>query len=104
MGLDNYKTLIDDEKFAQALSNTALYTVIGVPLQIILGLGLALMLGRVRAFRGISLLGTVLRTLCHAHCGGGLGMAVGLQPAIWSGEYSLGWLHLPPQSFLTSPD
>ena len=36
VGLDNYRELFQDAKFGQALKNTALYTLIGVPAQIAL--------------------------------------------------------------------
>ena len=53
VGLDNYRELFQDAKFGQALKNTALYTLIGVPAQIALGLGIALLLSRITALRGL---------------------------------------------------
>ncbi|MDB5044343.1 MAG: putative sugar transporter, permease component [Deinococcus sp.] len=103
VGLENYTTLVADEKFLQSLKNTALYTVIGVPLQIILGLGLALMLGRVRAFRGF------YRALYFAPYVTPIVAAAWVWQWVFSPQFGpvntvLDWLHLPPQSFLTSPD
>ena len=53
VGLDNYRRALDDPIFWLALRNTAFYTVITVPGQMILGLGIALLLDgplRARAF------------------------------------------------------
>ena len=46
-GVDNYTRLLDDPKIPLALFNTAFYTALHVPLQIIISLALALMLTRV---------------------------------------------------------
>ncbi|HKG27406.1 MAG TPA: sugar ABC transporter permease, partial [Thermomicrobiales bacterium] len=53
VGLDNYRRALDDPIFWLALRNTVTYTVITVPGQMILGLGIALLLDgtlRARAF------------------------------------------------------
>jgi multiple sugar transport system permease protein len=53
VGLDNYRRALDDPIFWLALRNTITYTVITVPGQMILGLGIALLLDgplRARAF------------------------------------------------------
>jgi multiple sugar transport system permease protein len=47
VGLDNYEFLLSDRRIPLTLFNTAFYTVLHVPLQIIISLGLALMLIRV---------------------------------------------------------
>ncbi len=54
VGTENYQRLFADEKFGQALRNTALYTVVGVPAQIALGLIVALLLNKIVALRGVS--------------------------------------------------
>lgn len=53
VGLANYEELFKDAKFGQALKNTALYTLIGLPMQIGIGLVLALLLSRIKALRGL---------------------------------------------------
>ncbi|WP_435211332.1 carbohydrate ABC transporter permease [Streptomyces sp. bgisy034] len=53
VGLDNYRGLADDPKFAEAVRNTLLYTVLFVPLSIALGLMLALALNRRIRFTGL---------------------------------------------------
>jgi multiple sugar transport system permease protein len=53
IGLDNYRRALDDPVFWIALKNTLFYTVVTVPGQMILGLGVALLLDgplRARAF------------------------------------------------------
>lgn len=51
--LTNYQEMFTNAVFWQALLNTLLYVVITVPLQVGIGLVLALMIGRVKRFRGI---------------------------------------------------
>ncbi|MEU4534113.1 sugar ABC transporter permease [Streptosporangium sp. NPDC023825] len=46
-GLGNYTAMAQDPKVARAVGNTLLYTVVHVPLSIVLALGLALLLNRV---------------------------------------------------------
>lgn len=46
VGLDNYRQLTEDPKIAQSLGNTLYYTVIQVPLHVLVALGLALLLQR----------------------------------------------------------
>ena len=52
VGLQNFKTLSRDPKFGQAAVNTVRYVLAGIPIQIALGLGLALLLQRINRFRG----------------------------------------------------
>lgn len=46
IGLDNYARLLEDPKIALALSNTAFYTLVQIPLYIVVSLALALLLNR----------------------------------------------------------
>lgn len=57
VGLDNYARLASDEKLLLALENTAVYTLLQVPLAILVSLGLALLLDR--AGRGSGFFRTV---------------------------------------------
>jgi multiple sugar transport system permease protein len=50
VGLQNYKQLFNDEVFWKAMQNTFKYAVIGVPLQLIVGLSIALMLHQIKRF------------------------------------------------------
>jgi multiple sugar transport system permease protein len=53
VGLDNFAKLIADERFWISLKNTFTIAIIAVPIQVILGLGIALLLHRIVKFRGI---------------------------------------------------
>ena len=46
VGLDNYKALLDNLSFQKAAHNTALFSLVAVPLAVVLSLGLAMMLER----------------------------------------------------------
>ncbi|GII75232.1 sugar ABC transporter permease [Sphaerisporangium rufum] len=46
-GLDNYARMLEDDKVARAVGNTALYTALHVPLAVVLALVLALVLNRI---------------------------------------------------------
>lgn len=52
VGLDNFVALAADERFGKALRNTAFYTVVSVPLGMLISLGLAVALNQ--TFRGIA--------------------------------------------------
>jgi multiple sugar transport system permease protein len=102
LGLENYATLLDDERFHVALRNTTFYTVISVPLGMILALGLALALNQ--GLRGIAWIRTAyfLPVVTSA-------TAIGL---VWAWIYApsggilnvlIGLLGLPPQKWVTDP-
>ena len=46
VGLDNYRQLLSDPKIALSLSNTFIYTLLSVPVHVLVALGLALLLTR----------------------------------------------------------
>ena len=52
IGLENFQTALFDPALGKALLNTALYTIIGVPAQLLLGLGVAVMLSNINHYRG----------------------------------------------------
>lgn len=101
VGLDNYRELFQDAKFGQALKNTALYTLIGVPAQIALGLGIALLLSRITALRGL------YRAIYFAPYVTPIVAAAWVWQWLFSPQFGpintiLDALGLPPQPFLTS--
>lgn len=53
VGLKNFSEMGQDAVLGKALLNTVMYTVIGVPAQVILGLGIALLLQAVTRARGL---------------------------------------------------
>lgn len=103
VGLSYYARAFEDARFHRALLNTLLYTLIGVPTQLVLGLVIALLLGSIRHARGL------FRAIYFAPY---------VTPAVavawaWSLLLSpqLGYINellirlgLPPQPFLSSPD
>jgi multiple sugar transport system permease protein len=52
-GLDNYRFLLSDDRFWNAFGNTVYFTAMSVSLELLLGLGIALLLNRTFRFRGI---------------------------------------------------
>jgi multiple sugar transport system permease protein len=53
VGLDNYRFLLRDDRFWNALGNTVYFTVLSVALELLLGLCIALLLNRTFRFRGL---------------------------------------------------
>ncbi|MEU2657294.1 sugar ABC transporter permease [Streptomyces sp. NPDC007325] len=53
IGIDNYREILGDAVFWQALLNTSLYTLLSVPLCLVAGLGAALLLNRPLPGRGL---------------------------------------------------
>lgn len=53
VGLQNFHTILADPRFARAAGNTVRYVLVGIPMQIVLGLALALMLQRINRLRGM---------------------------------------------------
>jgi len=53
VGLENYRTMLGDDTFVRALLNTALFTVISVPLSMGLGLALAVLMNSVLPLRKV---------------------------------------------------
>jgi len=61
IGVDNYVQLLSDRKFVVSLFNTAYFVVVGVPLTLIAGLGVAVLLDRgIRRFRTLFRVGFYL--------------------------------------------
>jgi ABC-type sugar transport system permease subunit len=58
VGLDNYTALINDPLFWKSLGNTLYLTVVGVPLAVVVALGIALLLNR-KGIRGIGIFRTI---------------------------------------------
>lgn len=103
IGLENYINLFQDEQFIVAILNTLWFTVLTVPVGVILSLLLAVLLNR--QIRGIS----IFRTLVFIPVITSM-VAVSL---VWSMLYEenggllntlLGYLHLPSVAWLTSTE
>ncbi|MDG4774952.1 sugar ABC transporter permease [Solwaraspora sp. WMMD792] len=102
VGVDNYRTMVGDERFTKALFNTLYLTVFGVPLALALSLGFALALNsRVRGlplYRAIVYLPTIIPIVVSVY--------------VWrwllNAQYGyfnriLGLLHLPQPNWLEDP-
>lgn len=103
VGIANYQTLFADPVFWKSLANTATYVLVSVPLQLILGLGIALLLQATPGFRGffraIYFVPFVTSTVAISWV-----WRLLYQPDIGPLNHVLGLLGLPEQKFLTSPD
>jgi multiple sugar transport system permease protein len=102
MTLQNYRELFQDQTFWTAVTNTLWYVVITVPLQMLVGLILALMIQRIRRLRWLYRMIYFLPYITST-------VAVSW---VWRLMYDkntglinavLGWFHIPPQPWLTSP-
>ncbi len=103
IGVDNYKALFADPNFWQALGNTGIFAIIGVPSVIILSLVVALLLNRsnnvfFRALRAFYFIPAITAIVAIA--------------LVWGYLYNtqfglLNWLlslvHLPPVQWLSDP-
>lgn len=101
--LENYQQMLSSPVFWKALLNTLLYVVITVPCQLALGVGIALMIGRIKRFKGF------YRTIYFLPY---ITSAVAIS-WIWRLMYDptagfinvfLGWFGIPSQQFLQSPN
>ncbi len=52
-GLDNYRFLLADDRFWNAFGNTVYFTAVSVSLELLFGLGIALLLNRTFRFKGV---------------------------------------------------
>ncbi|MFL6118254.1 carbohydrate ABC transporter permease [Actinophytocola sp.] len=102
VGLENYDALVQDPNFGRAVRNTLVYTVLFVPLSLVLGLALALVLNQ-----RIRLVG-LYRTLMFAPfvislTAQGVLFSFILDPEFGVANSLLHRLGLSPQGFLTDP-
>ncbi len=102
VGLDNFTDLLANERFWTALRNTAYYTLVSVPLGMVLALGIAL--GLDQAIRGIAWIRTMYFLPLVTSS-----VAVGL---VWLWIYApqggllnevLWWFRIPPQKWVSDP-
>jgi len=102
VGLAHYHQLLEDAVFRRALLNTFLYTLLGVPTQIFLGLALALLLQRTpiarNFFRAVYFAPYVTPAVAVAWVWSWM-----LSPHFGLVNEVLVLLGLPPQPFLQSP-
>jgi multiple sugar transport system permease protein len=103
VGLGNYITLFQDDRFMNSLRLTLIYTVSVVILETLLGFGIALLLSRhtwgSNFVRGILLLPIILTPITVAFM-----WRVMFSPSIGIFNYFLSLVHLPGQMWIFSPD
>ncbi|ADD26825.1 carbohydrate ABC transporter permease [Meiothermus ruber] len=102
VGLEHYHQMLDDRLLLKALQNTLAYTLLGVPLQLLLGLCIALLLNAVTRFRD------VFRAIYFAPYvtpAAAIAWVFSwmLSPNFGIVNEILGVFGIPPQPFLTSP-
>ncbi|MEZ4631852.1 MAG: sugar ABC transporter permease [Deinococcales bacterium] len=114
LGLSHYQELIASKDFRAALLNTLKYTLIIVPVQLILGLGIALLLNQITwlkaLFRAIYFAPYITPAAAVAWIWGwmysvnfGIFNTILIEWSIFWEERGLSWLAIEPQSFLSSP-
>jgi ABC-type sugar transport system permease subunit len=101
IGLDNYVRLVTDPVFWQSLGNTIVFTLVTVPIDMAVGLGLAVLLNSVLPARGVWRTIIVLPMVISGVASGMIAVilfyesnglinklleAIGLQPIAWQSE------------------
>lgn len=114
LGLEQYREMLSNPRLHRALLNTLLYTLIIVPVQLVLGLCVALLLNGVRAFqplfRAIYFAPYVTPAAAVAWVWGWMYSAnfgiinnLLIEWSIFWENLGLPWLAIDPQPFLNSP-
>lgn len=100
-GLDNFETFLGDQVFSAAIVNTVLFVIVTVAVEMLLGLGLALIISQVQSFAGFVravlmipilvpgiAIGVVWRLMYNYEFGifNGILKFVGLPPQSWTGN------------------
>ncbi len=103
VGLANYRTLFADPVFWKSLTNTLAYVLLSMPLQLVIGLALALLLQATPRFKGffraLYFIPFVTSTVAISWVWRWI-----YQPGIGPLNQLLNLLGLPEQKFLSSPD
>lgn len=104
VGLENYATVLTDEVFWQAMGRTATLFFISVPVQIALGLGIALLLHRpgLGFFKTLTRLSLVL-PMATTYAVVGLLAQVTLNQKYGVFNQMLGWVGVEPINFIGDP-
>ncbi|MCX7740857.1 MAG: sugar ABC transporter permease [Meiothermus sp.] len=102
VGLEHYQKMLEDPRLLKALQNTLLYTLLGVPTQMALGLLIALMLNAIQRFRDL------FRAIYFAPYVTPAAAVAWVFSWMLSPNFGivneiLGVLGIPPQPFLTKP-
>lgn len=103
VGLDNVVRLWEDPNARLALYNTAYYTILAVPLQIVLSFALALALTRPLLFRNFYRAGFYMPIILPLVASAVVWQRV-FHPEYGILNEALGWLGIPPQPWLFTRD
>ena len=102
IGLDNYAKLIDDPRFWQSVRITIAYVLYNIPLQTVLGLGLALLMDRLS--KSVTVRAIVIAPYLLSNVIAALIWLWLLDPLLGMTNVALGLIGVPRQAFLASPD
>jgi multiple sugar transport system permease protein len=102
IGLDNYAKLIDDPRFWQSVRITIAYVLYNIPLQTVLGLGLALLMDRLS--KSVTVRAIVIAPYLLSNVIAALIWLWLLDPLLGMTNVVLGLIGVPRQAFLASPD
>ncbi len=102
VGLDNYRDLLHDAPFWRAMQNTATYTVLSVPLGMVVSLAMAVVVNRrlpgINVFRAIFFLPVITSWVAVS-----VVWITLLSPNAGVVNYAFDLLGLPPQAWLDNP-
>jgi multiple sugar transport system permease protein len=102
VGLDNYKTMLGDPAFWNALKTTFLYVIMNIPIQTLIGLFMAVAMDRLTKsmfVRGALILPYLISNVIAAMI-----FTWMLDPLLGIVNSFLSWFGVPHQSFLGSPE
>lgn len=103
VGLQNYlRALTDSERFWPAVLRTAHFTLVAVAIELVLGMGIALLLHRPFRGRGLVRL-LILLPLVATPVAVSMMWLLIFEPSIGFANQLLGWLGLPAQGWLSDP-
>jgi multiple sugar transport system permease protein len=102
IAFDNYAKLIHDGRFWGAVRVTCTYVICNIPIQTVLGLGLALLLDRMS--KSVALRAVVITPYLLSNVVVALIWLWVLDPLLGIGNAFLNFLGFPSQPFLTSPN
>lgn len=104
VGLENYQTLFEDDRFWRSMQTTLMYVILNIPLQTILAIIIAVMLERVHDTTSSVLRGLMILPWLMPNVVVGLLWLWMLDPSLGIVNVGLEAIGLPSQPFLGSPD
>jgi multiple sugar transport system permease protein len=102
IGLGNYARLLGDDKFWSAIRVTATYVLVNVPLQVVIGVGIAVLLDRLT--RSVVTRAVVILPFLISNVTAAMIFLWVLDPILGIVNNLLTGLGIPAQPFFTSPD